>query len=322
MFALRPKSTIATRGAPLGRVAHLDTAPSGETWPTKSWSSQRGQRPGARRPPPSGSVSPGAVTMPAERAVRRAGGGRGPACPRRRSPGCPSSRRSVASWRGLLERPRRSRWRRRGPQPRPLGLVVVADPAVVADQRVGHHHDLARVGGIRADLLVAGLARVHDEVAAGRDAAPRRRCPGRPCRPRAPAARDRASPTRGSTTNAASGTGRPDQRATRPPGGPLGTARGARTRKRHRPGGRGGRVVRMDARASFPASRDRFAGLTGPAAKERPDRSMGRRGSGGPATRVAACRDRDALRELAQRRDPAVTCPRRSAARLVRVDDP
>jgi len=47
-------------------------------------------------------------------------------------------------------------------------LVVVDEPAVVADQRIRHDHDLAGVRGVGADLLVARLARVHDEVAAGR----------------------------------------------------------------------------------------------------------------------------------------------------------
>ena len=55
------------------------------------------------------------------------------------------------------------------PQPRMDRLVVVGEPAVVADQRIGHDHDLARVRGVGADLLVAGLAGVDDEVAAGRD---------------------------------------------------------------------------------------------------------------------------------------------------------
>ena len=55
------------------------------------------------------------------------------------------------------------------PEPRVLGLVVGVDPPVVADERVGHDDDLAGVRGVGADLLVAGLARVHDEVAARRD---------------------------------------------------------------------------------------------------------------------------------------------------------
>ena len=55
------------------------------------------------------------------------------------------------------------------PQPRADRLVVIGQAAVVADQGVRHDHDLARVRGVGADLLVAGLARVDDEVAAGGD---------------------------------------------------------------------------------------------------------------------------------------------------------
>ena len=56
-----------------------------------------------------------------------------------------------------------------GSEPRPARLVVCHESAVVADERVGHDDDLARVGGVGADLLVAGLARVHDEIATRRD---------------------------------------------------------------------------------------------------------------------------------------------------------
>ena len=41
--------------------------------------------------------------------------------------------------------------------------------AVIADQRIGHQHHLARVRGIGADLLVAGGASVGDEIAAAGD---------------------------------------------------------------------------------------------------------------------------------------------------------
>ena len=54
-------------------------------------------------------------------------------------------------------------------QPRADGLVVIGEAPVVADERVRHHHDLAGVRGVRADLLVAGLAGVDDEVAARGD---------------------------------------------------------------------------------------------------------------------------------------------------------
>ena len=57
-------------------------------------------------------------------------------------------------------------------EPRLHRLVVVDQAAVVADQRIGHDHDLARVRRVGADLLVAGLARVHHEVAARRDGRP------------------------------------------------------------------------------------------------------------------------------------------------------
>jgi hypothetical protein len=54
-------------------------------------------------------------------------------------------------------------------QPRPFRLVVGHEAPVVADQRVGHHDHLAGVGRVRTDLLIAGLARVDDEVAARRE---------------------------------------------------------------------------------------------------------------------------------------------------------
>ena len=53
-------------------------------------------------------------------------------------------------------------------QPGSLGLVVTREPAVVADERIGHDHDLPGVRGVGADLLVAGLGGVDDQVAAGR----------------------------------------------------------------------------------------------------------------------------------------------------------
>ncbi len=57
-------------------------------------------------------------------------------------------------------------------QPRAARLVVGGDPTVVADQRVRHHDDLAGIRGVGADLLVAGLARVDDEVPARRHVGP------------------------------------------------------------------------------------------------------------------------------------------------------
>ena len=44
-------------------------------------------------------------------------------------------------------------------------LDVLAVDAVVPDVRVGHRDDLARVGGIGQDLLVAGQRRVEDDLA-------------------------------------------------------------------------------------------------------------------------------------------------------------
>ena len=59
-------------------------------------------------------------------------------------------------------------------QPRVGRLVVVDEATVVADEGVRHDHDLARVRGVGADLLVAGLARVDDEVATSGDRGPER----------------------------------------------------------------------------------------------------------------------------------------------------
>ena len=53
-----------------------------------------------------------------------------------------------------------------GLRPAPGGLHVLVGDAVVADERIGHHDPLARVGGVREDLLVAGHGRVEDEVTA------------------------------------------------------------------------------------------------------------------------------------------------------------
>ena len=95
MFALSPKSTMATRGAagssPTSRTA------AGDTWATKSWSSQRGTA-RARATAASGSVSPGAVMMPRRQPDER----RWRASARVSTPaiaGIPFVRRSVASWR-------------------------------------------------------------------------------------------------------------------------------------------------------------------------------------------------------------------------------
>jgi len=54
-------------------------------------------------------------------------------------------------------------------QPRPPRLVVPRDASVVADQRIRHQHDLARVRRVRGDLLVAAVAGIDDQVAAAGD---------------------------------------------------------------------------------------------------------------------------------------------------------
>ncbi len=59
-----------------------------------------------------------------------------------------------------------SRWPPRGHAATAASTGRRPPASVVADQRVGHDHDLAGIGRVRADLLVAGLAGVDDEVAA------------------------------------------------------------------------------------------------------------------------------------------------------------
>ena len=160
---------------------------------------RRGLRP-SRRPP-----RPGAVTMPrrlpcraqvpGQRAGVDAGDGRDAV---------------VAQERGQLARVVEDGGRGVGhdeaAQPRARRLVVVAQPAVVADQRVGHDDDLAGVRRVRADLLVAGLARVDDEVAAGRDAAPKA-MPGKTVPSSSASSAGPRSPMRGSTIALARGNG-------------------------------------------------------------------------------------------------------------------
>ncbi len=57
-------------------------------------------------------------------------------------------------------------------QPWPLRLVVLDEAAVVADEGIGHGHDLTGVRGVRGDLLVARLAGVGDQVATRTDRGP------------------------------------------------------------------------------------------------------------------------------------------------------
>ena len=154
------------------RAAVLGSAPTsmiedGETWPTKSWSSQRGTA-RARSTAASRSTKPGSVTIAAERAVGPQVASQGPGVDAgdRRDPVAAEERRELA---GVVEDRRRRVGDDEGPEPRPERLVVVGDAAVVADQRIGHHDDLAGVRRVGADLLVAGLRGVDDEVAAGRE---------------------------------------------------------------------------------------------------------------------------------------------------------
>ena len=213
-------------------------------------------RPGRRSPgPPSAgrrarrprgraaSTSPGAVTMPAQAAVRAQVAGE-----RARVDAGDGRDAVVAQQRRQLAGAVEDRGRRVGhdqrPQPRADRLVVVGQPAVVADQRIGHDDDLAGVRGVGADLLVAGLARVHDEVATRRRRARRTRRRERPCRPRAPAARARGP--------------RSADRRSRWRAAAVGRSRdgGPRIQRTHPPRGRGGRGR---ARSS-----SLLPGLTGP----------------------------------------------------------
>ncbi len=50
---------------------------------------------------------------------------------------------------------------------RPLAFDVLAIDAVVADERIGHRHDLTLVGWIGQDFLVAGHGSVEDDFAFG-----------------------------------------------------------------------------------------------------------------------------------------------------------
>ena len=155
------------------------------------------------------------------------------------------------------------------PQPRPDRLVVVGEPTVVADQRIGHDHDLAGVRGVGADLLVAGLARVDDEVAAGRDRRPERdaREDG-PVLERQQRRTEVADP--GIDDRARPGRRRHGRAITRP-----------RIQRTHRPRGLGGRTRARTSMPPSPASRDRYASLTGPAMK---GRAQGSTWGPGPVT--------------------------------------
>ena len=166
MLDFNPKSTIPISGPP-SSARPTSMIDDGETWPTKSWSSQRGTARAAATAA-SRSIAPGAVTIAAHAAVRpqvtgkRAGVDAGDG----RDVGIAQQRSQLAR---IVEHGRRRVGDDQRPQPRPDRLVVVDQAAVVADEGIGHDHDLAGVRGVGADLLVAGLAGVDDEVAAGRD---------------------------------------------------------------------------------------------------------------------------------------------------------
>ncbi len=126
----------------------------------------------------------------------------------RRDPVAAQERRQLS---GVIEHGGRRIGDDEGAQPRPDRLVVGQQPPVVADERIGHHDDLAGVRGVGADLLVPGLAGVDDEVAAGRHRRPRTRRPGRPSRPPAPAMpapRHRSADRRSHSRGAAGGRSR------------------------------------------------------------------------------------------------------------------
>ena len=131
-------------------------------------------------------------------------------------------------------------------QPRPRRLVVGDQAPVVADQRVRHHDELAGVRGVGADLLVARLARVHEEVAATLDGSSE----GDPREDRAVLEGEERWPEI-AHAGIHDGTGMWERRDD--------DADPARAQLAGR-----GHVQR----ASFPASLDRYTGLSGPAVKE------------------------------------------------------
>ena len=153
---------------------------------------------------------------------------------------------------GVLEHGGRGVGHDQRAQPRTAGLVVGDEPAVVADERVGHDHDLAGVRGVGADLLVAGLAGVDDEVAAGRTGAPKA-TPGKTAPSSSASNAGPRSPIRGSTMALDRGNGgtitrrrRPTQQMTHPPQGRGGRGRALTSS-----------LLRRPHRTGTPASRDR-----------------------------------------------------------------
>ena len=260
MFALSPRSTIAIRG-PVSPGSSTSVMAVGETWPTKSWSSQRWTAARGRAGRLLVHVA-GRGHDAAQAAVRAEVAGQGA-----RVDAGDGRDRVVAQQRcqlaGVIEDGGGRVRHDERPEPRADRLVVDGEPAVVADQRVGHDHDLAGVRGVGADLLVAGLARVDDEVAAGRRLGRRTRHRGRSNRPRAPAARDPGRRCAGRRRRwHGVGAGR-SPTAHQGPGYDEPTGHRARWAWTNT----------VDGPPS-PASRDRYASLTGPAMKGRGQRSI------------------------------------------------
>ena len=196
--------------------------------------------------------------------------------------GIAASRSSAASWRASSRTAAVALATTRAREPRPDRLVVVGQPPVVADQRIGHDHDLAGVRGVGADLLVAGLARVDDEVAAGRDRGPER-----------DAREDRAVLERQQRRTEVADP-RIDDGARRGAGGTGRAITRLRIQRTHRPRGLGGRGACADIEPPSPASRDRYASLTGPAMKGRRQGSIpGAASPGGRDRRIETPSRRD-----------------------------
>ena len=233
------------------------------------------------------SVSPGAGRRSRAGSRWRAGDGRERGCRRRRSPGSSASRSSAASWRAssrtaavaLATTSARSHGR--------IDWSSSIEPPVVADERIGHDHDLPRVRGVGADLLVAGLAGVDDQVAAGRDRRTERD-PGKTDPSSSASNAGPRSPILGSTTALDRGVG--------------GTGRAItwlRIQRTHRPRGLGGQTRAQTSMPPSPASRDRYASLTGPAMKGRRQGSIpgGRRAAATPPeSKRPSGRDRKGVR--------------------------
>ena len=145
-------------------------------------------------------------------------------------------------------------------------LVIGKETAVVADQGVRHDHDLARVRRIGADLLVAGLASIDDEVAPGRYGSTERDTGDE----RAVLERQESwAEITDARIDHRAWTGRGRRHAR----GPIRRIETkelaievARPMRRMAPSIEPGTAIKR----SFPASQNRFAGLTGPAFKGSP----------------------------------------------------